>query len=54
MRPNSKHPLARMTPNPSVETSPNSVPPRAGNAGFAHSAPPARGVPLSGSSHLKR
>lgn len=41
-------------PNPSVEATTNSVPARADKAGSAHSALPARAVPLSVAPHLER
>jgi hypothetical protein len=36
----------QLRPNSSFEATSNSGPPRAGKAGFAHSALPARSVPL--------
>jgi hypothetical protein len=41
-------------PNPSFEATSNSGPPRAGKAGFAHSALPARGVPLLAAPQFER
>lgn len=44
----------RLQPNPSVEATSNSVALRAGQAGFAHSACPARSATLSAAPHFKR
>ena len=43
-----------MRPNPSFEATTDSGPPHAGKAGFAHSALPARVVPLSAAPQFER
>jgi hypothetical protein len=46
--------MGAVGPNPSFEATANSGPPHAGKAGFAHSALPARGIPLSQAAQFER
>ena len=47
------HHRSELRHNPSFEATSNSGPPHAGKAGFAHSALPARVVPLSAAPHFE-